>query len=406
VLFRSAGFQPANEHRLQACATTPGLVYLPLDEAALTAQSTAEFRIVQGGRTEVPYRTVLENGEMLSEQVDHKVVDWTEPSAAAGPSRMRITLDLGAAAPPVNVIRFQLTGGNFRAKVTVEETAAPGKSGSLLIRNQLYERGAGFSKNAVAFRPSSQRYLRITLEQSEGKLPRVDAIQTLRELKLPLSLIPVAARMTGTEDYRHRRTILAFDPGKLTRDLAQISFAVEDPLFRRDAAIEVAPTSPLPGEKPVYSDRSYAQLSRETRDAPVKLDVAAPSARYLRIFIENRDDRPLAISSAKLLRLQRGLVFQAHPGSKYELWYGRRRAPEPQYDLAKLPLTAPLGTLPLAALGPARRLPLAPPPPPPWSETHPAVFWLALAGVVALLALIILSALRRPAAESAMSGDR
>ncbi len=419
----------------------PGLVYLPLDEAALTAQSTAEFRIVQGGRTEVPYRTVLENGEMLSEQVGHKVVDWTE---AAEPSRMKITLDLGAAAPPVTGLRFQWTGGNFRAKVTVEETAAAnltapmpsraipargrgnlagrgqstgGQSlGPLLIRDQVYERGAGFSKSAVDFRPSSQRYLRINLERSEGKLPRVDAIQTLRELKLPLSLIPVPARMTRTEDYRHRRTILAFDPGKLTRDLAQISFAVKDPLFRRDATIEIAPTSPLPGEKPVYSDRSYAQLSRETRGAPTTVAVVAPvtvagaapttvavvapSARYLRIFIENRDDRPLTISSAKLLRVRRGLVFQASPGSQYALWYERRAAPEPQYDLAKLPLTVPLRKLPLAALGPAKRLALAPPPPPPWSETHPAVFWLALTGVVALLALIILSALRRPTAET------
>jgi hypothetical protein len=118
-------------------------------------------------------------------------------------------------------------------------------------------------------------------------------------------------------------------------------------------------------------------------------------ARLLRIAIVNGDDRPLDITAVHLFRVQRGLLFNAQAGGNYELWYGRQDAPEPSYDLAKLPLTMPPDQLPQAALAAARALPLAPPPPPPWSETHRALFWAILIAVVVLLLVVIARAMRK-----------
>jgi hypothetical protein len=92
--------------------------------------------------------------------------------------------------------------------------------------------------------------------------------------------------------------------------------------------------------------------------------------------------------------VRRGLVFSADPAQRYDLWYGRADARQPEYEIQRLPLATPPARLPLATLGPARRLPVKPPPPPPWSEQHPVLFWAALSGVVVLLMLAIVRAMR------------
>lgn len=375
--------------------STPGLVYLPLDEEALTAQDISEYRIVQDGRIEVPYRIIKEDGETQVDDVPNKTVDWSERSDARGKLTDIITLDLGESAPPVNVVRFGLGGEGFRATVIVEEVATVGGTGRVVTTDKVYRRGAGFVKDAVTFPPSKQRYLRLTIQREEGKLPTIERISTWRELEIPLTLITAPTKLSRKEDYKHRLTILNLDPGKLTRDLREAVFEVGEPRFSRSITIEVVPTTPLPGEKPVYTETSWDRLNREKPGAPVKLPIDIYSARYLRIKIENGDDRPLSISSVKLFRIRRGLVFEADPAQKYELWYGRKNAPRPTYDLAKLPLVVRPTDLPMASLGAPTRLPTAPPPPPPWSKSHPAVFWGILVAVVLLLVLIIVSALKK-----------
>jgi hypothetical protein len=159
--------------------------------------------------------------------------------------------------------------------------------------------------------------------------------------------------------------------------------------------IQVAPEAPPAGQQPGYTGFSYGRLTRKLAAAPVILVLDTIPARLLRIVIDNGDDQPLGITGVKLWREQRGLIFSAQPGAKYELWYGWENAPEPVYDLAKLPLTVPPDQLPQAALAAARSLPLAPPPPPPWSETHRALFWAILIAVVLLLLLVIARAMRK-----------
>ena len=96
-----------------------------------------------------------------------------------------------------------------------------------------------------------------------------------------------------------------------------------------------------------------------------------------------------------------GLQAFRPQGRRGRVHYGvRKDAPEPVYDLAKLPLTVPPDQLPQAILARARALPLAPPPPPPWSETHRGLFWAILIGVVVLLLLVIVKAMRRTGVQT------
>lgn len=372
-----------------------GTVYLPLDEQAVAVDSTSEYRVVQRGVVEVPYRMIVENGEITTTVVPSKVVHWAEMPSTGKPDIIQITLDLGPAKPAANAISLHLSGQDFQAKAQLFRAKGPSEPGVFYAEDTIYRRGAGFEKTWVQFQPTAERYLRLNLQKDQGALPRIDSVEVLDRMRIARRLVEVPAKLARSEDRKRRETVLALDPGLYVRDLVEATFEVKDELFDRPVSIEVAQQTPLPGLQPEYTGFSYGRLTRKLAAAPVILVLDTLPARLLRIVIDNGDDRPLDITGLKIWREQRGLIFNAEASAKYELWYGRKNAPEPAYDLAKLPLTTPPDQLPQAALAAARDLPLAPPPPPPWSETHRALFWAILIAVVVLLLLVIVRAMRK-----------
>jgi hypothetical protein len=372
-----------------------GMAYLPLDEQAIAVDSTSEYRIVQGGAVEVPYRMILENGEVLSYVVPSKVVHWAEMPSGGKPDIIQLTLDLGPDKPPANAISLHLTGDKFQATAQVFQAQDPTKVGIRHAEGAVFHWGAGFARTWVEFEPTTERYLRLDLKKDQGALPRLDAVDVVYRVPIPQRLVEIPARLVRTEDRNPKQTILQLDPGMRVRDLAEVSFEIKDPLFDRPLTVEAAPKAPAAGQHPQYTGLSYGRLTRTKPSPAAVLALETIPARLLRIVMDNGDDRPLDITGVRLWREQRGLIFNAHPGANYELRYGRKNAPEPVYDLAKLPLTLPPDQLPRATLAPARALPLAPPPPPPWSETHRPLFWAILITVVLLLLLVIVRAMRK-----------
>jgi hypothetical protein len=371
-----------------------GMVYLPLDQQAIAVSSPTEYRIVQGAAVEVPYQTILENGDVLTTAVPSKIVEWAEMPAPGTPDVIQVTLDLGPDKPPTNAISLHFSGDKLQATAELFQAKGPTDEGVRCAEGQIFRWGAAFSRSWLDFNPTTERYLRLALKKDQGTLPKLDGVDLVYRVPIPRRLVEISAKLTQTEDRKRKQTVLRFDPGARIRDLARVSFDIEDPLFDRAVTVEVAPTAPAAGQQPDYSSSSYSRLTR-TEPSPAVLEVETVPARLLRIVIDNGDDRPLDITGVHLWREQRGLVFNAQAGAKYELWYGRDDAPEPEYDLAKLPLTVPPDQLPQAALAAVRALPLAPPPPPPWSETHRALFWAILIAVVVLLLLVIMRAMRK-----------
>jgi len=108
------------------------------------------------------------------------------------------------------------------------------------------------------------------------------------------------------------------------------------------------------------------------------------------VTVDNGDDAPLAITSVKLEMEQRTLCFDAVAGASYALYYGDAALSVPQYDYAKL--FAPEKDAAVAALGPETANPLyqARPDGRAFTERHPALLWLALILVVAVLGLVAL----------------
>jgi hypothetical protein len=176
------------------------------------------------------------------------------------------------------------------------------------------------------------------------------------------------------------------------------------PNFSRDVAIGVAPVArPAangPAEAPqpmmnwgnilrVHTVRDGHRIDEEhlTVNAP-QVDFDGP-AKWT-ITIENRDDAPIQIASIKLEMLERKLCFDAAAGVAYTLYYGDATLGAPQYDYASL---FALAQNPVAAqLGAETANPSYQPRPDerPFTEKHPALLWVALVLVIALLGFVAL----------------
>jgi hypothetical protein len=368
-----------------------GLVYLPLDEKALAAvESLSEYRVVEDGRTEVPYRMALEEGQTETRAFSARVISL----ATLEKRQAQVTLDLGSGAPAANRVDLALIGDNFRSRARVE--GSHDRSRWWLLQRQwiVYRHESRFEQTQAPIPRNEYRFLRITLERLEGSLPEVKGVRVLGVLTIPRRLVAVPAKLSRSEQVRRRATALYLDMGRLNRDLAEVKFEVEEPAFDRAVTIEVpSPARTTPG-KTNYEWAGGGRLQRLAAGKAVVLPLQMAAARRLRISIYNGDDRPLTIRRVTLWRMRRGLVFSAEPAHEYALWYGRRNAPQPVYDIQRLPMTTAPAKLPLAGLGLQHKLPVKPPPPPPWSEQHRALFWVVLAGVLVLLAVVIVRAMR------------
>jgi hypothetical protein len=112
------------------------------------------------------------------------------------------------------------------------------------------------------------------------------------------------------------------------------------------------------------------------------------------VSIDNGDDLPLQMESVELQMLERNLCFDANGAGKYVLYYGDPSLSGPVYDYAALfsrNLDPKAGVSALTA-GPEEANPIyqSRPDERPFTERHPALLWVALVGVIALLGIVAL----------------
>ena len=148
----------------------------------------------------------------------------------------------------------------------------------------------------------------------------------------------------------------------------------------------------------LHSDQDGHRIDEERLaiDAPA-VDFDTPTKWT--ITIDNGDDAPLSLSSVKLEMLERRLCFESVAHVAYTLNYGDSALASPRYDYATL--FAPQATAVAATLGPEQANPAyqARPDDRPFTERHPALMWVALIAVIALLGGVALRSPRAPSNE-------
>ena len=311
---------------------------------------------------------------------------------------VRFVVDLGMRPGIHNRLRVRVAdeAKNFRVPVTIEtstdrQTWAVARGAGFIY---VVESDARATDTSVAYPDSTARYVRATVAAADGRAIAVTGATMVFETagERDVETTP-AAIVERADDAKTKTTRLLLDLGS-RRPLDRLDLEIGDRSFNRVVRIEAS------------ADRerwwwmgSCAVSAIDTprlRERNTTLPFAETAARYLRLTIENFDDRPLDIRAITAKTVRRGVVIEARPDGAYRLAYGNPRATAPRYDLVRVFPYLGTETLPLGTLGPATALtaPLAVA----WNA-EPALVWGAMAVGVLVLGTLLFRLARqvRPA---------
>jgi len=377
----------------QTCAVVDPTIF-PHASAQL-----ADLRLYQGAPptpgAEVPY--------VLRSDVPTVSTDQIVPLLNLGKSANQTVFDAQMPEGSYSDLQLDVTGQDFLATVTVSgsqsQTAAHRtKLGSFTIFDLSRQR---LGRSTVLHLPESDfRYLHF---QISGPIAPGN-VTGLSVKRLPASQPKfVAVAQTVTSTLKDRNSVFEFTVAAHT-PVDRITFVPgqNPPSFSRDVLIGVSPVVGPPvndGSVPPQPVAASGNILRvhSVQDGhridEERLSIDAPQVYFAgeakwTVTIENGDDVPIQIESTRLDMLERSLCFDATAGDTYTLYYGDSALAAPQYDYATLfvlqknPVAAEFGPE-VANLQYQPRLDDRP-----FTEKHPALLWVALILVIALLGAV------------------
>jgi hypothetical protein len=370
--------------------TVPALDRPAFVEAALDADvyrdaapSLRDLRVREPGGAEVGYVVRRRESAATESTRDARMQDLvTTPERAT-----RFVLDAGSG--PLLHNRVRLTIGaeatNFRVPVRVETADEAGRwqvarEAGFIYRVQADTRAADTS---VSYPTSTARRLRLTVGAADGRPLPVTGARLVVAAKAERHEEPVPATLVERqEDTARRTTRLVLDLGG-RRPVDRLELDVSDRNFHRVVLIEAGDDRAQ--WRWVGSCSISGVDTGRVRERLTGTRFPETAARYLRVSIENLDDRPLGITAARLFAVPQALVFESMPGHTYVLEYGNPAAAVPRYDIRRIVDYLGGETLPAATLGPAERMPAPARRPSAWLESQPVAMWATMG--VAVLAL-------------------
>jgi len=252
-------------------------------------------------------------------------------------------------------------------------------------------RGASRARSTVAvFGPSDARYLRVRATS----ITRI-AGATVSGAGTRPRLIQRRTSVARAE--RGMRTAVTLDLGRPNLPVDELRIAARTPRYERSVVISGSDD----GRRFIRLAGGRLFAFAGSRSAPIAVDARQ---RYLRIEVDNGDDRPLRGIRVGARSRSRALLVEGGRPRPYVLLYGNPRARAPSYDFARLPAIA-LGLQQAVGvrLGAERVNPRYEPPPDDRSFTarNPRLVQAALALAALALAAVGLLALRTQRAPPA-----
>jgi hypothetical protein len=391
------------ERLIQSGSQQSGQSCLVLEPAifAHAAPRLADLRLYNKGN-ETPY-VVRVSASTLAEQ---------KPVAPLNLGLRGGQIAFDAAMPDGSYSDVQLTiaARDFIATVVVsgsqnEEAGAETKLGSFTIFDLTRQK---LGRSTILHLPVSDfRYLHFRI----GGPLKPENVSGLSVGSAPASLPAYSVvAQTSTIARKGRASVLEFVvPAHVPVDRVVFAPSATPAQFSRDVTISVSPVAApasIDAPQPPPPVNSYGNILRVhsiqngRQIDEERLAIDAPSADFSTpakwtISIENGDDAPLNVQSVQLQMLQRSLCFDAEANGSYLLAYGDAALSQPSYDYAAI--FAPQANAAQVSAGPEQPNPAYQPRPDdrPFTERHPALLWVALAAVIALLGAIALRSAKR-----------
>jgi hypothetical protein len=331
--------------------------------------------------------------------------------AERGTEASELTLDLGENPPVTNRIHVRTPARNFGCAVTVEGSDDNQAWRTIRKDAAIFDFGGDIQRQftTVTIPDTRMRYLRVVVAAPPGAGPidlvGADVLQEQPPEKPDLPLLvsrPVANR---SESQQARETHVTLDLGARHLPVQTVTVSTPQENFSRTVRIEVSDDN----EHWQFAGGGTLFRFKTDRYREERLTVTFPEAfgRYVRLKIENGDDTPLPIAGVTVQGRPRYVYFPFEAGKQYRLFYGNPDARTPRYDYAAVFAKVDRRAAVETRLGEPRQNPRfiatrAAQSPSPWFERNQWVLYVALGGVVIVLGLIAMKALKRP--ENADSG--
>lgn len=369
-------------------------------DAALFAQTTAglaDLRLYSNG-SEEPYLIHEATPPQLEQQV-------LRPMNAGTRGNLTV-FDVEMPAGRYESVDLSLAGQDFVATVKVEgsqsESGARTRIGSYTVFDLTHQKlGRG---TVLSLPVSDYRYLHFSIS-GPIKAENVQGIRVSRASEGEARFVEVTR--TGPGTMHDRSTVLtAKVPANTPVDRIVFVPGPATQPFERTVHVTAKPeklTADRPAWEDTVADGSLLRIHGTRQGQRIdeeRLEIAVPPRQRAEtsvwtISIDNGDDRPLPIESARLEMVERDLCFNARPGASFALFYGDYTVNAPRYDYASL--TEVQAHPVVAELGPETANPSFQPRPDarPLTEKHPSLLWAALIGVIGLLGWLTLRTARK-----------
>jgi hypothetical protein len=401
TMFLAGPSIPYFKYQRPVQAQPGGQRYIAVDEQTWknARRDLGDLRLYSG-RQEVPYALMVERG---SRENDNKEVRVLQQSVVGGKTQFMIDM---TDVAEYDHIDLRLATKNFVAHARVEgQDDLHGKDWALLGESILYDLSKeNLGGNSVLRLPlSTYKYLRVTID---GPLKPADIVGASSEFRQEQKAVwrDVGGAPTVTE---LPASAARGDSSRIGRKGTELTFAVPEnvpvnrvtfdidtaqPNFRRSVQVE--------GDKDDYIGSGEISRVHIVRQAQ-KIDTddydvsfSAVGHKEIKVIIDNGDDPPLKIKSARLQQLEHRLYFDAPASGPLTLYYGDEKLDPPVYDYAKLFLLAKDAAPAQLGAEQANAAFTGRPDERPWTEKHPAVLWIAIVAAVLILGAIALRSMK------------
>ena len=310
------------ERTLSGTAGHPLLVELDAPLLGHARTDLSDIRVFDAIGDQVPWRTVPEIA--TAPPVSIPLIDVGRENGV-----LVALLDLGTSHRVVSRIDLQVPGSGFVSKVEVlgsDDRASFRTLGRTLVYDL---RGTTHSRStALSFRPSDMRYLEL---RARG-LPGISSATVSRDAAKRQYRI---WKPSSTIRKEHRRaTLVTLDLGSRL-PVALLNVFAATPVYERP--LEILGSLDGRAWHPLAEGRLF-RFDGAAQDA-ISIDAAT---RFLRLRIENGDDKPLGRISIRVLAQPPTLYVKGGSPRPYLVLYGARSGAvqAPNYDLSRVPRSA------------------------------------------------------------------
>jgi hypothetical protein len=329
----------------------------------------------------------------------------------------RITFDLAMPHRPYTEVVLGLEGTDYIASATVTGTEKAGeRSGTRLGEFTLFDLTSQHLSRSTTLplQESSFPYLHVELDVSPapGSASGARRFQFSPDMVRGASVPPsreaqtifAPAVETSSIAQRGRKSVAHFRlPQRVPVERVNFVLAPEyrSNFSRNVSIVDYASGTPASAGETISGNIFRVHLNESGRDihqqqlsVPATLGSNLQSSAEVEIAVNNGDDTPLPIVAVQLQMRQRRLCFDAVSTDPLTLFYGDPTLKAPEYDLARtIQLSSQTAQ---ARVGPEQRNPVyrARPDTRSITERNPELIWVALLGVICVLAVIAIRSSR------------